>query len=42
MEYIPIEDYAAGQRSSPSIDFNDLDESFLISMVVGTEDFTAS
>ena len=38
MEFIPIEEYAAGRRTAPSIDYNDLDDSFLISLIVGAED----
>ena len=42
MEEIPIESYAAGQRTAAPIEFNDLDDSFMISLVAGTEDFSAS
>ena len=38
MERIPIEQYAAGQRSAPSIEYEDLDDSFLINFVVGEND----
>ena len=38
MELIPIDEYAAGTRTAPSIDYDDLDDRFLISLVVGTED----
>ena len=38
MEFIPIDEYAAGTRTAPSIDYDDLDDRFLISLVVGTED----
>ena len=38
MELIPIEQYAAGQRRAPSIEYEDLDDSFLINMIVGEKD----
>ena len=38
MEFIPIDEYAAGTRTAPSIDYDDLDDRFLISLVIGTED----
>ena len=38
MERIPIEQYAAGQRSAPSIEYKDLDDSFLINFIVGEKD----
>ena len=38
MERIPIEQYAAGQRRAPAIDYEDLDDSFLVNFVVGEKD----
>ena len=38
MERIPIEQYAAGQRTAPLIEYEDLDDSFLINFVVGEND----
>ena len=38
MELIPIEQYAAGVRSAPSIEYEDLDDSFLINMIIGERD----
>ena len=38
MERIPIEQYAAGQRSAPALEYEDLDDSFLINFVVGEND----
>ena len=38
MERIPIEQYAAGQRSAPSIEYEDLDDSFLINFIFGEKD----
>ena len=38
MERIPIEQYAVGQRSAPSIEYEDLDDSFLINFIVGEKD----
>lgn len=38
MERIPIEEYAAGRRSAPELEYKDLDDSFLINFVVGERD----
>ena len=38
MERIPIEQYAAGQRSAPALEFEVVDDSFLINFVVGEND----
>ena len=38
MERIPIEEYAAGRRSAPEIEYEDLDDSFQILFVVGEKD----
>lgn len=38
MERIPIEQYAAGQRSAPELEYEDLDDSFLVNFVVGEKD----
>ena len=38
MELIPIEQYAEGQRSAPSILYENLDDSFLINLIDGEND----
>lgn len=38
MDRIPIEQYAAGQRSAPSVEYEDLDDRFHITFVVGELD----